>query len=329
VIVAALLVASAMLGSWLSDLAREEAAAAAGIPLERVEADGLDITLTGFTDEAERDQAVAAVENLDSSWAVIGLMAPDAAADAASDATADGDDGAPGDGDSEDVATPVTVELRFEGSGRVIVRGTVPDDDLRITLADQAIFHFGTTRVSNEVSVEPTGAPGGGVGPDGGRLAVAGTATSPLQAQEWLEAAHAIADEVGFDVVDEVTVTSLPDALNALVELEPIEFDELRSTVRPDSLAVLDRAAELINAHPEAGVVRVVGHTDSDGRAARNLALSLRRAQAVVDYLTTQAQVDPSRLEAVGAGEEQLLISPELTANDKQRNRRIEWEVSS
>ncbi|HEX7969371.1 MAG TPA: OmpA family protein [Stellaceae bacterium] len=47
----------------------------------------------------------------------------------------------------------------------------------------------------------------------------------------------------------------------------------------------------------------VEGHTDSSGRADRNLDLSKRRAQAVKDYLVTAYGVPKSRLEAIGRGQ--------------------------
>jgi flagellar motor protein MotB len=47
----------------------------------------------------------------------------------------------------------------------------------------------------------------------------------------------------------------------------------------------------------------------------------------VVDYLVTVGGVDADRLEVDGRGETDLKVEPELTAEDKQRNRRIEWEL--
>jgi len=64
----------------LQNTARELAADAAGIPIDNVEVhDGLDVTMTGFADAASRDQAVAAVDELDSSWDVVGIIDEDAA----------------------------------------------------------------------------------------------------------------------------------------------------------------------------------------------------------------------------------------------------------
>lgn len=127
-------------------------------------------------------------------------------------------------------------------------------------------------------------------------------------------------------VVDEATAVEVEETLNDLFALEPIEFDALRVTIRPGSQATLDDAAAVINDNPEIGRLKVVGHTDSDGESASNQSLSQRRAQAVVDYLVSSAGVDPDRLVAEGRGEDELLANPETSADDKQRNRRIEWE---
>jgi OOP family OmpA-OmpF porin len=67
---------------------------------------------------------------------------------------------------------------------------------------------------------------------------------------------------------------------------------------------------------------RIEGHTDTVGTADYNKELSDRRAAAVVAYLSTTFKVDPSRLEAVGKGEDGLLVpTPDQTS--EPRNRRV------
>ena len=68
---------------------------------------------------------------------------------------------------------------------------------------------------------------------------------------------------------------------------------------------------------------RIEGHTDNVGSREANLALSRQRAEAVVSYLSSQFNVAPSRLEAVGMGEEHPLIAtPPQTP--EARNRRVQ-----
>jgi len=113
--------------------------------------------------------------------------------------------------------------------------------------------------------------------------------------------------------------------LNQLFEVEPIQFSSARAEIRTQSYSTLDQAAQFLALDPTIKL-RVVGHTDSDGEADANLALSQARAESVVDYLVSKG-VEPSRLTAQGRGETELLIDPELTPADKQKNRRINWEL--
>jgi len=68
---------------------------------------------------------------------------------------------------------------------------------------------------------------------------------------------------------------------------------------------------------------RIEGHTDNVGSKEANLSLSQQRAESVVSYLTSQYNVAPSRLEAVGKGQEDPLVdTPPQTP--EARNRRVQ-----
>jgi len=71
----------------------------------------------------------------------------------------------------------------------------------------------------------------------------------------------------------------------------------------------------------------VVGHTDSDGDEESGLALSVERAQTVVDCLVASG-VDPNLLTAAGYGEAQPVAS-NSTGAGKTLNRRIEFTILS
>ena len=59
---------------------------------------------------------------------------------------------------------------------------------------------------------------------------------------------------------------------------------------------------------------RIEGHTDTVGSPAYNQQLSQRRAEAVVDYLATNFHIDRSRVQAIGMGEDGLMIDPAADA---------------
>ena len=68
---------------------------------------------------------------------------------------------------------------------------------------------------------------------------------------------------------------------------------------------------------------RIEGHTDNVGSREENRVLSQRRAEAVVAYLTGQFNVQPSRLEAVGMGQENPVVDSG-PQTPEARNRRVQ-----
>lgn len=68
--------------------------------------------------------------------------------------------------------------------------------------------------------------------------------------------------------------------------------------------------------------IEIIGYTDSTGARQHNMDLSLQRAQAVSNYLTSQG-VDGSRLSVRGAGPDQPIAS-NANANGRAQNRRVE-----
>lgn len=67
--------------------------------------------------------------------------------------------------------------------------------------------------------------------------------------------------------------------------------------------------------------VAAEGHTDADGSAEANQKLSLARAKTVCAALKAKGMKLPCT--ASGVGSSKPLVSPEKTAADKQRNRRV------
>lgn len=112
--------------------------------------------------------------------------------------------------------------------------------------------------------------------------------------------------------------------VEAVIELEGVNFDFDKATIRPEGKAILNGAAALLQKHNRV-VVEVAGHTDSIGSEEYNQGLSERRANAVKDYLVAQG-VTATRLTARGYGELRPIASND-TEEGRAENRRVELIV--
>ncbi|HOW30545.1 MAG TPA: OmpA family protein, partial [Bacteroidales bacterium] len=70
--------------------------------------------------------------------------------------------------------------------------------------------------------------------------------------------------------------------------------------------------------------VKIVGHTDADGKDVDNLDLSKRRAASVKNELVKNFGVNGDRLVTDGLGESQP-VAPNDTPANKALNRRVEF----
>jgi outer membrane protein OmpA-like peptidoglycan-associated protein len=119
-------------------------------------------------------------------------------------------------------------------------------------------------------------------------------------------------------------VNACQGAVSKIAGSSAINFGTGGSNVTADSAPVLDHIAAALLDCPGTSI-EVAGHTDAQGEAAANEALSQRRAEAVVAELTKRG-IPADRLTARGYGEARLLDGngPE----NNSRNRRIEFTVS-
>jgi outer membrane protein OmpA-like peptidoglycan-associated protein len=108
------------------------------------------------------------------------------------------------------------------------------------------------------------------------------------------------------------------------IRLYGIHFDYDSAHIQPRSEPVIADVAALMRANPT-WRFEISGHTDSDGGAAYNLALSQRRAQAVVNDLATRYGIARSRMVAKGYGLSRP-VSTNSTDAGKALNRRVELE---
>lgn len=116
------------------------------------------------------------------------------------------------------------------------------------------------------------------------------------------------------------------DLYRALMEdgrmtLEGIEFDSGSDRLRPASDSALRLVAAAIRARADLKE-EVEGHTDNEGAEAVNLALSQRRAKAVVTRLVALG-APAGQLTSAGYGASRPIASNDTPAG-RQRNRRVE-----
>ena len=114
--------------------------------------------------------------------------------------------------------------------------------------------------------------------------------------------------------------------VGSVVRLRNVFFDFDKSELLPRSFVELDKLVRVMRTYPDM-TVELSGHTDSRGDDAYNLRLSLRRAQAVADYLQLQG-IAGSRLQARGAGSREP-VADNTTDEGRDLNRRVELKVIS
>ncbi len=101
-------------------------------------------------------------------------------------------------------------------------------------------------------------------------------------------------------------------------------FDFDKAVLKPEGKGKLDDlVSKLQGINLE--VIIGVGHTDSIGTDAYNQKLSIRRAEAVKNYLQAKG-IDPARIYTEGKGESQP-VADNKSAAGRAKNRRVEVEV--
>lgn len=110
-----------------------------------------------------------------------------------------------------------------------------------------------------------------------------------------------------------------------VIQLNGVTFDFNKARLTTNAQTILDTIAPAFSGQPTLKV-EIAGHTDSIGSVAANLKLSQQRADAVRQYLIGKG-AQPSQLIAKGYGKSEPLVKPERTAEDRERNRRVEFRV--
>ena len=124
------------------------------------------------------------------------------------------------------------------------------------------------------------------------------------------------------EIVQDVALDKID--IGVAIVLNNIFYDYDKATLRPESVAELDRLHKLMTDNPSI-VIEIGGHTDGDGSDSYNERLSQARAQSVVDYLVDKG-ITTERMVAKGYGEK-APVAPNDTPENKQLNRRTELKI--
>ena len=112
---------------------------------------------------------------------------------------------------------------------------------------------------------------------------------------------------------------------SGIVTLEPINSEYNKAIIKKDSFYILDAVVASLQGNPDITLLEIQGHTDERGDDAYNLDLSIRRAAAVLKYLTDHG-VDANRLESQGYGET-MPVDKSHTERAWAKNRRVDFLI--
>jgi outer membrane protein OmpA-like peptidoglycan-associated protein len=136
----------------------------------------------------------------------------------------------------------------------------------------------------------------------------------------------AVTTPVALEAAGDLSSEACRARFETLSQTGDIQFRIASARLIPESMPVLAGVVDIVRRCPGM-TIEVAGHTDSDGSAATNLALSDARARTVADYLVANG-VEPWRIRAVGYGADRPVV-PNDSASNKRRNRRIEFAVTN
>lgn len=122
----------------------------------------------------------------------------------------------------------------------------------------------------------------------------------------------------------QVDITICQQIFNDTLSQNQIRFESGSAKINSELVALLDRLVEIALRCPSAKI-NIEGHTDSDGDADANQALSQARAEAVATFLV-EAGLPSNRVEAAGFGSTRPIASND-TPQGKASNRRIEFHL--
>jgi outer membrane protein OmpA-like peptidoglycan-associated protein len=116
------------------------------------------------------------------------------------------------------------------------------------------------------------------------------------------------------------------EPIEARIAFKSLEFENGKSEILPAMHGDLNKLGNFLVDHPDL-VLEISGHTDSAGKEEANRKLSQDRADAIRLYLIESFKVELDRIQAKGFGSSKPIVK-EVREEDKQLNRRVEFQIS-
>ena len=225
----------------------------------------------------------------------------------------------------------------------IVIEGAVPNEATKNAILSKMYAVYGADQVVDKIQVRAVSAPNGWsesvtnvIHPDlkkikQGKLSVRGTKVElsgklsnqpdiqPITAnfESLVKAPYGLNTQLS---VNQAEQKIIDNALKNRI----IEFESGSSILTQSGRQILDEMALAL--HKVGGKkVKVIGHTDSSGDAAKNLTLSQERATAVKTYLIGKnILADNLSIEGMGSNKP---VADNSTLEGRKKNRRIEFEV--
>ena len=231
--------------------------------------------------------------------------------------------------------------------GQVVASGTVPDEKTKADVLHRLQELYGVGNVIDQIEVGGVVAPAnwsehvnnildeslrnvhrGQLEIDGTQIRLQGEVANEASRQQ---IASTIATSLNptYRIANGLRVSASQSEqarLDDVLADRIVEFQTGSATLTPIGIRLLDELADVL---PQISSqrIQIIGHTDSSGSRATNLALSQARADAVRSYLVEKG-LPESRFETMGAGPDQP-VATNATAEGRAKNRRIEFRASN
>lgn len=225
----------------------------------------------------------------------------------------------------------------------IVIEGAVPNEATKNAILTKMYAVYGADQVVDKIQVRAVSAPNGWsesvtnvIHPDlkkitQGKLSVRGTKveltgklSNPPDIQP-ITANFESRVKAPYDLNTQLSINQAEQKIidNALKN-RIIEFESGSSILTASGRQILDEMALAL--HKVGGKkVKVIGHTDSSGDAAKNLILSQERAASVKSYLIGK-NISSDNLSTEGMGANKP-VADNTTLEGRKKNRRIEFEV--